>query len=43
MKSILNVSRLLGWGLWVLVLSACGQMAQTAPESERDASSDSSR
>lgn len=43
MKSILNVSRLLGWGLWVLVLSACGQMAQTAPESERGALSDSTR
>ena len=43
MKTILNVSRLLRWGLWVLVLSSCGQGAQTTPENKRGAYSDSTR
>jgi len=43
MKSILKVSRLFVWGLWVLVISSCGQGTQTIPENERSASADSTR
>jgi len=43
MKSILKVCKQWCWGLWILVLSSCGQGAQTTPENERRDSSDSTR
>ena len=43
MKTNLKVSRFLCWGLWVLVLSSCGQSPKTTQEKNLGASADSTR